>query len=136
MLIQKHSGQKFRAVFNKTWLKSENENEKDYASGYAFFKNLLAHNIQQEEFLNSVVHHLQRDWPLIKEVHNRPERLTALFNNNFNEPIHAKSQIQNFFKELTRLIPTLFETFQEEEVKDQLAAYLRTINFMNKEDNE
>lgn len=131
--IQKHSGQKFSAIFRKEVHLDEEERGVD---SYSVFKQLVRLNIEEDTFLNSVIHHLGRDWPLIDEIGMNDMALEHLLDRNFNESFHQQEEIQEFTKGFRALIQGVFHDYQEGDRKENLYGAIRLIKFLNRDDND
>lgn len=131
--IQKHSGQTFSAIFRKEIrLNAECEG----IDSYSVFKKLVRLNIEENKFLNSVIYHLGRDWPLLEEVGMDDTSLEHLLNKNFNESFHQKQEIQVFIKGFRALIQGVFQDYSAGDRKENLYGAIRLVKFLNRDDND
>ncbi|MCC5938001.1 MAG: hypothetical protein JJU34_12035 [Lunatimonas sp.] len=131
--IQKHSGQTFSAIFRK---EARLDAESQGIDSYSVFKKLVRLNIEENSFLNSVIYHLGRDWPLLEEVGMDDTSLEHLLNKNFNESFHQKQEIQVFIEGFRALIQGVFQDYQEGDRKENLYGAIRLVKFLNRDDND
>lgn len=132
VLVQKHSGQKFQALFQKTAV-LQNTSE---PSVYARFKELVRSNIDDDQFLNSVIYHLERDWPVMNGLNHDPERWKWLIKNNFNEDIHKQKDYVAFLEKLSLFVPVFAKTYKDDDLLEVLKGSLRLVKFLNRDDND
>ncbi len=130
--IEKHSGQYFDSIFQK----QKNES-------YKLCLKLINESTQSKyekenrNFINSITHKLKDElfWALLAVVGNDKLRLSAFFDNNFNEPIFKSDPIKGYLVDLQTLVLKVFEEYLEDSERKSLLYFtLRFIDFINSKD--
>jgi CRISPR-associated protein Cmr2 len=129
--ILKHSGRAFGATFYKG------------PGIYTMFKNILTQYSANEKYLNSIVKSLQSNRGIFKELfenvtEDTEERIVNFFTNSFDEPIH--DDYKAYIKDAAILTYTIYRqspaSWDEDRKFQAVYAVLRTLQFLNQEDNE
>lgn len=130
--IEKHSGQYYDAFI-----------EKRYSASYQQIISLIAATTQSptdtnRKFINSITHKLKDEifWAMLKEIGDKPDRLDAFFENNFNEGFFKKEPVLSYLISLKGLIISVFKDYTEENNRKQVLYFtLRFIDFVHAKDD-
>ncbi|MGB5976170.1 MAG: type III-B CRISPR-associated protein Cas10/Cmr2, partial [Cyclobacteriaceae bacterium] len=121
--VLKHSGMQFGAVLSK---------DPEAKEVYDGFKKLVRANIEEGQFLTSVIHTLARHKGLLEEVGTDPERVGHFLDNQFNEGVHENQK--DFLKKLKDFIPAIYNTYSNTDAEQTLYGLLRMVKFLNRDD--
>lgn len=146
--ILKHSGHSFGNVMGRG------------TEMYEIFKDLIGKE-EDEKLLNSITYALESHAEILRLTAKEKQFIVHLFENNFDESIHQKEQIQEFIfgtidkaervqstKGVTTLVHTAYQELgnvkiynkeRGEEVDkalESIYAVLRSMNFLKRQDNE
>ncbi|MEO1054717.1 MAG: type III-B CRISPR-associated protein Cas10/Cmr2 [Bacteroidota bacterium] len=132
--VEKHSGQKFNAVFSKS-------NGQD--SPYYHFKAMLKEHIDDGIFLNSVIQQMRQHQALLGQMGADLLKVNHFVDNQFNENVHKDPPFSLFLKSLKDFVPRIYSAYPAPIAATEIdqrsfALYggLRLVKFLNRDDNE
>jgi CRISPR-associated protein Cmr2 len=141
--VRKHSGAVFAVSLHKST---------EPTSVYQQFIGLAKAHIQDQAFLTSVIHHLERDALLYDNIAQLPDRIDAFFANAFNEGPHQNAEVRTFLQLLAEFIQAVYREYPKsdqarpklvcaapkpnQEAHEVLNSTLRILKFINQKDDE